>query len=403
MFSPPHALERVPPRAVFVLLLAQPARLALLEPLREPVPVLVACALAQQNRERACAQQRESERAARMRYLPNRGGYAYDHPSDDDDDDNYYAGNNNYGYLNPRQCTLLEAKRRQALEQQQLRRRCRAQLQEEAMRQKAVSPPLASLSVEHGADSAAQAQAHPTAQRHNSPLRRSPSPSSTQTPTARSPSPAAAPIQTPSSSKAEPTPEQLESAATTLQSAFRAHRAHRAISTLSTQFDALRAGFEVPRMIDYQTGEGVVSFLARLLVSLDAVESRGNTAIRARRRGVVRRIEVEASRLECFWRGVWAAHVRRLKQEEGGEKVEGEKEEEEMREGEEQVHAMVVDADALPFFDALMSSEEEEEDEGEEEFEFHTPPASPLPVVAAADFGEKVGVEEMDEDEFVLV
>ncbi|KAJ6463427.1 hypothetical protein C8R45DRAFT_1177104 [Mycena sanguinolenta] len=413
-------------------------------------------ALAQQ-RARELAQQQERERLARARYLPTRGGYPYDYPSDDDDEDNYYAGNNSdYGYLDP----LLEAKRRQALEQQQLQRR-RAQLQEEAMRQQAVSPPLAPLPVEHDPDSSAQAQAASPVQRQNSPRRHSPSPAPrSPSANARTPSPAAAPIQPPPTSvKPEPTPEQLESAALTLQSAFRAHLAHRAISALSSQFDALRAGFAPPAVIDYQTPAGVVSvpvpasftssfaststtadagvadeaapaklaytptnvplhthteFLARLLVSLDAVESRGNAAVRARRRGVVRGIEAEASRLEGFWRGVWPRHVRSSKQE-GGEKVE-EEEEEEMREGEEgeegeeqeeqDVHTMVVDADepALPFPDAPAllyaneSESHEEEETEEEEFEFHTPPASPVMEIVAPAGDEKEMV-----DEFVLV
>ncbi|KAJ6463434.1 hypothetical protein C8R45DRAFT_940389 [Mycena sanguinolenta] len=345
-------------------------------------------ALAQQ-RARELAQQQEKERLARARYLPNRGGYDYDYRSDDEE--SYYGSNNGY-YLDPRQRVLLEAKRRQqqeALAQQQLRQqeqqRRLAQLQEEAMRQATASP----------------------IQPQNSPLRRSPSPS----PVPRSPSQPASTISASTAAtsipeRVEPTPEQRESAALTLQSHFRAHRAHRAISALSSQFDALRAGFLPPAVIDYQTPAGVVSvpvppstttpsadpenengppaklaytptnvplhtyaeLLARLLVSLDAVESRGNTAVRERRRAVVRRVESEAARLECFWRGVWRKHLEdeeEAREKEEEEMREGEKDGEEGEEKEEQeVHA-VIDADepALPYADAAMSSEEEDTEE----------------------------------------
>ncbi|KAF8192636.1 hypothetical protein K438DRAFT_853714 [Mycena galopus ATCC 62051] len=295
----------------------------------QPSPYARALAQQQQQqraREAAIAQEMERQRLARSRYFPN--GYDYEPESDEED-----------YYLNPRQRALLEAKRRQeALEQ---RKQAAARMaHENALKQQACRTP--------------EQQSTPP----QSPLRRSVSPPAAETERPASPAPQ------PQPSSPAPSPERLEEAATKIQTQYRIHRALRAISALASQFDSLKASFVPPTTIDYQAGAGTVvsvpvpeslpssssssaegaklaftptnvplhtynELLSRLLVALDAVESRGDRGVRERRRAVVRTVEAEAARLEAFWRGVWAAQHE-------------EKQEPRVDEEEEEVCTMVV-------------------------------------------------------------
>ncbi|KAJ7677584.1 hypothetical protein B0H14DRAFT_3536553 [Mycena olivaceomarginata] len=182
----------------------------------------------------------------------------------------------------------------------------------------------------------------------------------------------------PQQSPPSPSPERLEEAATKIQTQYRIHRALRAISALASQFESLKASFVPPTTIDYQAGDGTVSsvavpasesssstasaagaklaftptnvplhtyneLLSRLLVALDAVESR------ERRRAVVRAVEAEAARVEAFWRGVCAAHHQEQEQR--------------VDEEEEEVSAMVIDeVAALPELAAPESDSDVEAD-----------------------------------------
>ncbi|KAJ7607432.1 hypothetical protein FB45DRAFT_930306 [Roridomyces roridus] len=304
---------------------------------QQPSPY--ARALAQQQARARAQQQAEQERllnlraqqqrAARSRYLPDGyeryapDGYARYEPEEEN-------------YVSPRQRALVEAQRRQeALEQR---------------KREATQRAAAALKQQHQQQQQPQAeeeiQTTPSRpQTHSQSRSREPSPhASTSTP----PPP-------PPFTEHTHTPEQLDAAATTIQTHYRAHRALHAISQLQNKFHAVKADFKVPTTIDYKSpsGAGVVSvpvprtlppvetetaeaklaytptnvplhtyteLLSRLLVSLDAVESRGDARVRERRRAVVREVEAEAARIESFWRGVWAAH--QLKQKEGEEEQE---------------------------------------------------------------------------------
>ncbi|KAJ7452131.1 hypothetical protein B0H11DRAFT_302107 [Mycena galericulata] len=340
----------------------------------------------QQQRARAYAHEMERQRLARSRYFPD--GYDYEPESDEDD------------YLSPRQRAHIEAQRRQeALEQ---RRRDAARLfQERAMKQ-----PQAR---------AAERETTPPPQ---SPERRSPSPS----PSASS---------QPQSSPSPPSPELLNEAATKIQTQYRIHRSLRAISELVSKFEALKAAFVHPTTIDYQDADGSIvsvpvpatlssppaenaklafthtnvplhtytEFLSRLLVSLDAVESRGDRSVRAQRRSAVRAIEGEAARVEAFWRSAWAAY-----QEAHQEQLQ----QETVHDDDEEVCAMVVDEGlATPELAAP-------ESDSDVEPELPTPPAQspallPLPnsPFHSAEDGIVLDIapedEKVPEDDFVLV
>jgi hypothetical protein len=235
----------------------------------------------------------------------------------------------------------------------------------------------------------------------------------------------------PQQSPPSPSPERLEEAATKIQTHYRIHRALRAISALASQFESLKASFIPPTTIDYQAGDGTVSsvpvpasesssstastadvklaftptnvplhtyieLLSRLLVSLDAVESRGDRGVRERRRAVVRAVEAEAARVEAFWRGVWAAHHQEQEQR--------------VDEQEEEVSAMVIDeVAALP----ELAAPESESDSDVEALSTppETPAASPELVLPQESELAEDGVvvdmlaeeEKLPADDFVLV
>ncbi|KAK7055406.1 hypothetical protein R3P38DRAFT_2846911 [Favolaschia claudopus] len=322
------------------------------EPYSQPSSYARALAQQQQQQQRArelaLAQERERQRLAGSRYFPN--GYDYEPESDEDD----------YPYLHPRQRALLEAKRRQEALEQQRRQAIEARMARElALKQQQED----------------RERNHP-----QSPIRSTVSPSATEPTPKPTASPAVpTPTPSPSPSPAAPSPERLEEAATTIQTHYRIHRALRAISSLASQFQSIKSSFVPPTSIDYQSTDGVVSIpvpqspvsnpsveagdaklaftpkniplhtynelLSRLLVSLDAVESRGDRRVREQRRAIVREVEAEAARFEAWWQGVWKeAQARKEESEEMAEDA--------PQEEEKEVCAMVVDADeeepALP-------------------------------------------------------
>ncbi|KAJ7629990.1 hypothetical protein DFH06DRAFT_1224542 [Mycena polygramma] len=343
----------------------------------------------EQQRARALAQERERQRVARSMYFPD--GYDYEPQSDDED-----------YYLTPRQRALLEAKRRQeALEQRR----------------------LAAARLAH--ENALKAQQARTAEKESTPPqspRRSVSPVSTE-PTSPPPREASLlPTSAPSCS-----PERLEEAAIRIQTQYRIYRSLRSISELASKFESLKASFVHPTTIDYQAGDGTIvsvpvpeppfpqsgegaklaftstnvplhtyiELLSRLLVSLDAVESRGDRGVRERRRAVVRAVEAEAGRVEAFWRGVWAAHLEQQSQQQGTDE-------------EEEVSAMVVDAEEAPSPVPELAAESESDVEPE----LQTPPAVPVasPELVLSPDSEPTedgvvvdAVEEKVPDDFVLV
>ncbi|KAJ7153524.1 hypothetical protein C8R43DRAFT_1002349 [Mycena crocata] len=343
-----------------------------------------------EQQQRARAMEMERQRAARSRYFP----YGYDYESDEED------------YLTPRQKALFEARKRQeALEQ---RKQDAARLfHERAMKQQ---------------------QAREETERHPQPIRRSASPSQHS-----ESQPAHHPAPQPTSPA--PSRELLNEAATKIQTQYRIHRSLLTISELASKFDSLKASFVPPTTIDYQGADGIVSvpvvaksspapaenaklaftpmnvplhtyteLLSRLLVALDAVESRGDRRVRERRRSVVRTIEAEAARLEEFWRSVWAAHQQEQQQQYA------EKEEEE-------VCDMVVETEEAGDGDAPSPVPELAIDESDSDVEpeFATPPATParspevvlLPESDPEDDGVVVdviaGKDKVSGEDFVIV
>ncbi|KAJ7146095.1 hypothetical protein C8R44DRAFT_7346 [Mycena epipterygia] len=301
----------------------------------QPSPYARALAEQQQQRARAAlAQERERQRLARFRYFPD----GYDEPESDEED----------YYLTPRQRALLDARRRQEAAEQHKQEAARIYREQQQARAGSTSPP----------------QSTP---------RRSASPSPAEHPKVS---------QTSSSS---PSPQLLAEAATKIQTQYRIHRALRAISDIASKFETLKASFVPPTTIDFQSPDGSIvpvpvpasvtaspsesaklaftptnvplhtyaELLSRLLVALDAVESRGDRRVREHRRSVVRAIEGEAGHVEALWRGVWAAH-----------------QEQQQRADEEEVCAMVVDEAALPELAAP-------ESDSDVEPELTTPPMTP--------------------------
>ncbi|KAJ7353350.1 hypothetical protein DFH08DRAFT_987632 [Mycena albidolilacea] len=170
-------------------------------------------------------------------------------------------------------------------------------------------------------------------------------------------------------------------AATKIQTQYRIHRALRAISALASQFESLKASFagddtvssvpvpasELSSSTASATGAKLmptnvplhtyIELLGRLLVALDAVESRGNRGVRERRRAVVRAVEAEAARVEAFWRS---------------------EQEQRVDEEEEEVSAMVIDEVA-----ALLELGAPESDY-DVEADLSTPPETPAASPAAS-------------------
>lgn len=167
----------------------------------------------------------------------------------------------------------------------------------------------------------------------------------------RSPSPARSPkLQT------THTIEEQNLAASRIQKQYRIHASFRTLSQYEREFEALKKGFVFPSKIDFhKPGSGeVVTVLAyrppsefdkepeqtegtpmdidgaegkpaytptnyalhtytdaldKLLMKLDGVESCGQKSIRQRRRGIVKNIEKESSKVDRYWRQAWADYL----------------------------------------------------------------------------------------------
>ncbi|KAF8966929.1 hypothetical protein BDZ97DRAFT_1805962 [Flammula alnicola] len=183
----------------------------------------------------------------------------------------------------------------------------------------------------------------------------------------------AEPLETPAPEQAQPssppkatpvrTIEEQDNAATRIQKQYRIHASLRALDHVASQFEILRSNFVYPRLIDFQkpgTENGHVSVPAyrapsdfnereetdeapmdvdgnegklaytstnfplhtyvdamdKLLMKLDEVESWGEKHIREKRRGIVKAIEKEGSRLERYWKQAWQDFVAKQAPEE---------------------------------------------------------------------------------------
>jgi hypothetical protein len=152
--------------------------------------------------------------------------------------------------------------------------------------------------------------------------------------------------------------QEQTNAAAKIQSFYRSRKALSTISQLETKFEALKHSFTLPEAIDYLSADGEVITLKadtvnlsarpetasestssarlafthtnvpiraydedlnRILGKLDAVESWGERKVRERRRDVVRKVELEAARVESIWVEIWKKFV------EEAEKAEEEK------------------------------------------------------------------------------
>jgi hypothetical protein len=142
--------------------------------------------------------------------------------------------------------------------------------------------------------------------------------------------------------------QEQTNAATKIQSFYRSRKALSTISQLETKFEALKHSFTLPAAIDYLSADGEVITLKadsinlsappetasestssarlafthtnvpiraydenlnRILGKLDAVESWGERKVRERRRDVVRKVELEAARVESIWVEIWKKFV----------------------------------------------------------------------------------------------
>jgi hypothetical protein len=147
--------------------------------------------------------------------------------------------------------------------------------------------------------------------------------------------------------------QEQTNAATKIQSFYRSRKALSTISQLEAKFEALRHSFTLPEVIDYFSADGDVITLKadtanlsahleissestsyarlaftptnvpiraydedlnRILGKLDAVESWGERKVRERRRDVVRKVELEAARVESIWVEVWRKFVEKAEE-----------------------------------------------------------------------------------------
>lgn len=143
------------------------------------------------------------------------------------------------------------------------------------------------------------------------------------------------------------TPEELDSAAQTIQTFFRQRKSITSIKAISERFNHLKQRFHFPSTVDFILASGqIVSVdvatiesepssnpetdttsklayssnnapihmyneeLSRLLVSLDAIESWGAKSVRDQRREAVRRIETEAGRVESMYERIWNEYTK---------------------------------------------------------------------------------------------
>jgi hypothetical protein len=149
--------------------------------------------------------------------------------------------------------------------------------------------------------------------------------------------------------------QEQTNAAAKIQSFYRSHKALSTISQLEAKFEALKHSFTLPKAIDYLSADGEVITLKadtvnlsarpetisestssarlafthtnvpiraydedlnRILGKLDAVESWGERKVRERRRDVVRKVELEAARVESIWVEIWKKFVEEAEKEE---------------------------------------------------------------------------------------
>ncbi|KIM41715.1 hypothetical protein M413DRAFT_444959 [Hebeloma cylindrosporum] len=160
------------------------------------------------------------------------------------------------------------------------------------------------------------------------------------------------PIFIPEQLKQKHTLEQMNNAASRIQREYRVHQASRALDDIASQFKQLQQEFAYPRVIDFKKPggerghitvpanrppsdftdealkevsdcEGKLDYtstnyplhaysdaLDKLLMKLDGVESRGEKSIREKRRGIVKEIEKEVSRLDWYWRQAWIDYIK---------------------------------------------------------------------------------------------
>jgi len=146
--------------------------------------------------------------------------------------------------------------------------------------------------------------------------------------------------------------EEMNEAASRIQREYRVHRASRTLDDIASQFKKFQEGFAYPRVIDFKKPggerghitvpanrppsdfndealnevgecEGKLDYtstnyplhaysdgLDKLLMKLDEVESRGEKSIREKRRGIVKDIEKEVSRLDWYWKQAWTDYNR---------------------------------------------------------------------------------------------
>lgn len=155
----------------------------------------------------------------------------------------------------------------------------------------------------------------------------------------------------PASNTLSPTQDQLEAAATKIQSFYRSQKALTTISKLEGKFRQLKQAFAIPNAIDFISEDGTVITLKadgtetnsniirhsvpaklaftstnvpiraydeelnRILTALDAVESWGDKKVREKRKDTVRMVEDEAARVEGEWAAVWKAFSEKSEEE----------------------------------------------------------------------------------------
>jgi len=168
---------------------------------------------------------------------------------------------------------------------------------------------------------------------------------------ASSPSHPSVAIEQKGQAKEAHTLEEMNEAASRIQGEYRVHRASRALDDIASQFKKFQEGFAYPRVIDFKKPggerghitvpanrppsdfgdeavneavnevaehEGKLDYtstnyplhaysdgLDKLLMKLDEIESRGEKSIREKRRGIVKDIGKEVSRLDWYWKQAW--------------------------------------------------------------------------------------------------
>lgn len=303
------------------------------------------------------AQALAAQRAKRAQWLPDEY---------DDDVDDYRLHPHERAYLNAHRDQTLVEQERQRRQQKELEARRRAEEEQRWQREldrRQKEDEAARIRLEEEKQRRRQSQRYevPDAPSHNHFI-----PDQSLQPHSPKPShPHQIPLtdgRIPSPLPEKPTSppahydEKHEEAASKLQHHFRTRQSIRAIKNLSSQFDNLRKEFTYPSIVSFQnpssppTSANVIDVpaappsqtqednpidvdsdspfpklaynstnynlhayidsLDQLLVKLDGVESWGDSDVRARRRSVVKRVELEQARLDRFWRESWLEHLK---------------------------------------------------------------------------------------------